>query len=335
MSHPQALIDLATRVKRGEEPDTTARTLLALFDVHRRRPNAVKTVRSALEALEIKTEPDFVATYIDESIKLVKIKKAVDYSGDNDSMFRVGRLEAANNKPTYIAPDASIEQAVTMMMASGFSQLPVMTSDRDVKGIVRLSTVAVNLAFGSACKHVRDCMDAAYEVTSESSIFEAVRLVLDHDCVLVRGKQREIIGIITTSDLSQQFHKLGEPFLLLGEIENQIRIMIGGKFTKEQLEESKDPSDTARQITDVADLTFGEYVQLLGKPERWNRLELRVDRGVFVKRLDDVREIRNDVMHFDPEGIEESETQTLRDFSAFLQKLNRLSETQPTVPTAG
>jgi CBS domain-containing protein len=34
-----------------------------------------------------------------------------------------------------IPPDSLVEEAVTLMLANDFSQLPVMTSERDVKGI--------------------------------------------------------------------------------------------------------------------------------------------------------------------------------------------------------
>ena len=38
----------------------------------------------------------------------------------------------------------------------------------------------------------------------------------------------------------------------------------------------------------------------------------------LTKRLDEVRRIRNDVMHFDPDGIAEKDLDTLRRFDQFL-----------------
>jgi hypothetical protein len=37
--------------------------------------------------------------------------------------------------------------------------------------------------------------------------------------------------------------------------------------------------------------------------------------------LNKVREIRNDVMHFDPDGIPPADLEQLRDFAHFLQRL--------------
>ena len=52
---------------------------------------------------------------------------------------------------------------------------------------------------------------------------------------------------------------------------------------------------------------------------------LQIDRFTFVKDLvDEVRMIRNDVMHFDPEGIGEPEVTKIRKFAEFLRLLEKL-----------
>jgi hypothetical protein len=61
--------------------------------------------------------------------------------------------------------------------------------------------------------------------------------------VLVRDETNKVVGIVTTSDLSLQFKQLTEPFLLLGEIENQVRRLMDGKFTRDELAHAKDPND--------------------------------------------------------------------------------------------
>jgi hypothetical protein len=68
-------------------------------------------------------------------------------------------------------------------------------------------------------------------------------------------------------------------------------------------------------------LTFGEYIRLLENPERWERLQLTIDRALFCKNLDRVRAIRNDVTHFDPDGITPDDLETLRKFTNFLKQL--------------
>jgi len=132
---------------------------------------------------------------------------------------------------------------------------------------------------------------------------------------------RSTTGIVTASDLSLQFQQLAEPFLLLGEIENHVPRVISQRFTHTELGSAKDPTDTKRVVTSVADLTYGEYIKLLENPERWDKLNITVDRKTCLEKFESVRKIRNDVMHFDPDGIPEKDLMTLREFARFLQRL--------------
>ena len=139
--------------------------------------------------------------------------------------------------------------------------------------------------------------------------------------MLVRNNETRIIGILTATDISASFEQLSRPFLLLSYIENHVRALIHPRFTIAELQSAKDPSDAEREISDVSDMTFGEYIRLLEKPDNWRKLKIGIERGLFVGQLNDVRDIRNDVMHFNPEGIEDKDIDTLRRFNAFLQSM--------------
>ena len=93
------------------------------------------------------------------------------------------------------------------------------------------------------------------------------------------------------------------------------------------LAEAKDPADAGREVTRVSDLNFGAYVRLLENPERWAKLGLSIDRSVFVQQLEKVRAIRNDVMHFDPDGPAPSDLETLRHFAHFMEELHTIGLT--------
>ena len=51
---------------------------------------------------------------------------------------------------------------------------------------------------------------------------------------------------------------------------------------------------------------------------------MSIDRKEFVKHLDEVRRIRNDVMHFNPDGLSEEQTKKLRDIAKFFEHLVRV-----------
>jgi hypothetical protein len=174
-------------------------------------------------------------------------------------------------------------------------------------------------------------MDKARIVSSDASLFDALDSIVKDQYVLIQDSRRIITGIVTTSDLSSEFRQLAEPFLLLGEIENQIRHIIveRGRFTKEQLQHSRDPNDTNRIVEAVSDLTFGDYIRLLENLDGWSQLQLPVDRRVFIEHLDQVRQIRNEVMHFEPDPIEDKDLNALRKFSIFLQRLQLTVPKEP------
>ena len=244
-----------------------------------------------------------------------------------DPTFRVSKLAAANRIPVSVQPDSTITEAVTLMMANDFSQLPVLSGERNVKGVVSWRSIGSRLALGQRPVAARDAMETHAEVSADASLFAAIPVIVEHQYVLVRGADQRIIGIVTTSDLSVQFRQLAEPFLLLGEIENHLRRLINARFAAAELAAAQDPSDSARTIETAADLTFGEYKRFLEEPERWSRLEIQIDRNSFIGLLEKVREIRNDVMHFDPDGIPDGDLEILRDFARFLRTLQALGVT--------
>ena len=148
-----------------------------------------------------------------------------------------------------------------------------------------------------------------------------MRKIARDEAVLVRGRDRRITGIVTTTDLSLKYHELAAPFLLLQEIEDRLRLFIDGTFSKEEMADAKDPRDEKREIEAAADLSFGEYIRLLEAPENWSRLGLTLDRRVFVKLLRGVREVRNEIMHFSPDDLSSENFEKIEKLQKLLEQL--------------
>lgn len=113
---------------------------------------------------------------------------------------------------------------------------------------------------------------------------------------------------------------------MLGEIENHIRRIIDQKFTVDELAEVRDGADAGRNVESVSDLTFGESLRLIEEPSRWLRLSLLVDRKTLCEQLERVRLIRNDVMHFDPDGIPDEDLDHLRRVVNFFRRLDEIGQ---------
>src|SRR5271170_7716967 len=175
-----------------------------------------------------------------------------------------------------------MKQALTIMMEYDYSQLPVMSGERTVKGAVTLSSIAKRLALGAQCETVQDCMEPAHVVGGDMPLFDAIDEIVSHQYALVKASDERITGIVTTSDLSLEFRQLGEPFLLLGEIEQHVRALIErGQFAPEELRQCSDEQDPKNTVSQVSDLTFGGYVRLIQNDDRWNRLKIQLDRAEF------------------------------------------------------
>lgn len=345
VSEKEKLDEIARQIcEDGSRPQETVRTFLSWFNQKRRGYVVVSAIRQALAEAKLSTEPDFEGAYIDSFVQFVSVNdsskdtvEGFEVVGQEENLefvaielvsgavadptFRVGQLASANAQPISVNPDASIEEARTLMMMYDFSQLPVMQDERNIKGIISWESIGRRLALRRSCEAVRDCMETAIsEVPAKSSLFAAIDQIIKYGYVLVRQDDRKISGIVTTSDLSLQFRLLAEPFLLIGEIENYIRRLIDKQFTIDQLKSVRDPADE-RSIETVADLTFGEYVRLLETPEHWNTLGLAISRNVFTTRLDYVRKLRNDIMHFDPDPFDDKDIHALRTFVNFMRDL--------------
>jgi len=341
------LAAIAVRLSKSESVGTvTVRELLSWFGAKRRGLWVVSEIRNSLEAYKLSTEPDFEGTYIDTPIRftlaagagsthLNDLGAAPDATGPYvagvsidtnvsepiDPTHRIGQLAAANNSPVSIAPTDSLSSATTAMLVRGFSQLPVMTSTREVKGVISWQSIGARVAQGKIGATVQEMMEVPHhEIRHDASLFQAIPAIVANDYVLVRAKDNTICGIVTASDLSLQFRQLSEPFLLLGEIENHIRHLIAEQFPLSDLQVVKDQRDVARSIAGVADLNFGEYIFLLDNPERWAKSGLPWDRRVFCDQLHQIRELRNDIMHFDPDPLSDSDLGALREFTRFLQR---------------
>jgi hypothetical protein len=155
---------------------------------------------------------------------------------------------------------------------------------------------------------------------SDATLFDTTQRMLQKEFILVKQNDNMICGPVTLHDISAQFRDLSESFLSLGTIENNLRQLLSGKFTRGELKECVDPSDDEREINDLTDLSFGEYIRLIDNHDRWEKLQVNLDRLTVVRQLHDVRKIRNDVMHFRPDGTAPEDLVALKETATFLQQ---------------
>lgn len=219
----QWLKPVAEALQRGDPcPQITVREFLGLWEAQRRGYWIVQSITRDLATAGLNTVPDFESAYIDATITFRLAQPETEAVGAPanveaptetaaatpeapsvvtayaDPTYRLSKLGAANRPPVSVRPDSSLREAVTLMLANQFSQLPVMTTDREVKGIVSWRTIGSRLALGQTPQTAQDAMEAAAEIGSGVSIFAALPVIVEHDYVLVRAPDRRVVGIVTT-----------------------------------------------------------------------------------------------------------------------------------------
>lgn len=251
------------------------------------------------------------------------VAEVADDSPLEDATFRVGTL--ATGTLHHIKPGQELNRAVTCMMMQDISHLPVMPNERRVEGVVTWKAITqyVAISGGSLSDPVEKAMQPAVIVAASEPFFRVLPQIIESNYVLVKDGRNVVAGIVTKADANKRFYELTEPFLLLSEIENHIRRLLDkGAFSREELAATSEEG-SAGELESLHDLAFGDYVRILQEPANWARLELpaALSRQEFSAQLDKVRQVRNDVMHFEPDSPSAEQLDALRKFAKLLRSL--------------
>ena len=174
-----------------------------------------------------------------------------------------------------------------------------MSGPRQLVGAVSWQSMAI-AALGAREFDLATATVRATLVNPDDDLIRLIPTIIEEGFVFVMARDRTLGGIITTADLSEQFAALAKPFLLVGEIERRLRRVLSRRFEPSELKDAIDPKDSSRTIASAHDLTLGEIGRFIENEAQWQRLEWPVDRLEFMGAFDEVKRIRNDVMHFSP-----------------------------------
>ncbi len=327
-------------VKKSKKPrKTSPKYITNKFGVRKRGWRVVEAVNALLDKHELTTNPDFGNAYFYGDIEIIP-KPKLGANGDvknprySDPIPRLSLLKASNIENlkgdgdgdiglVSVNRETSLTEATTLMLRHDFSQLPVLSSPRDVIGLISWKSIGTALSLGKSCTTVMDCVEAVDVLAINEPIFNAVSIIHEKEVVLVRDNTKVISGIVTATDIGLLFHKLAEPFLIIEQIENLVRRLLDDKLTFDDIKKVLDTTSFDKEIKSLSDLTFGHYVRIIENKILYEKLGLKVDRIILQKMLDDVRKVRNDVMHFNPEELENKDLETLRQVLSFLSTVTK------------
>ncbi|NJQ15670.1 restriction system modified-DNA reader domain-containing protein [Streptomyces bohaiensis] len=342
----------------GHPVTLTVRELFGWWGAARRGHLISDQVAGELSNHALSTSPDFGAVPLDTSVRLVRksieqegrqgadeqpalLVGAPDHAGEAEHVgeteredtgvdeaddserepitdLTVGRLASALSGVVSISPQATFDEAITKMTLNDYSQLPVITGSRNLQGAVTWESIAM-ARHTDADAPFSQAVIPAHAVPYDHHLVDVLPQLALFGFVLVRDETNVIAGIVTSNDAAAAYGALATPFSLIGELDQRLRRIISDAIDLTDAVALCN-TDDGGGIVSFDELSFGDYQRILENPSLWAKLGWPLDRRVFVKRLDDLRKIRNELMHFNSDGVEEEDVRKIRRMIAVLRK---------------
>ncbi|MCK4571059.1 CBS domain-containing protein [Candidatus Bipolaricaulota bacterium] len=237
----------------------------------------------------------------------------------------------------------TVHAAVRLMIEHNFSQLPVVDAeDGSVVGAISEESIVRSLyhlsnpeAGGTLSNgmglNVAQCIDEASLHPSNSEMLALGKTLADSPYILV-GEDGILSDILTHADIVRLFRELAAHFLLIGNIEQSLRLLIGKVFdTDETIETAIGHAFYYRKEhkpQSLDEMTIDDYRQLIMNKKNWPHFAgLLFDRQATQNRLLKLRDLRNDLFHFRLHMLNSEQKDFLQSTVRWLEQLVHVQET--------
>jgi CBS domain-containing protein len=322
----------------------SVRELIGIWGARGRDFEVKERVDADLANNGMTTEPDFRAVALDDTVAIVltaqttaagvpappvedssgppatsgQLNLAVgDDEGAWDHGLTIGNLPSASKKVCSVAPDATFEEAITLMLIEDYSQLAVMTGPRELRGAVSWKSLAKSRNADPNAKLSAAIIKAA-PVPYTADLIGMLPVIQSQEFVFVSGVDRSVTGIVTLADVVEVYGQMASPFFMIGRIDQSLRRIIEATFAMDDIISLCDP-DGLRDLSSAEQLTMGDYRRIFENPDCWTKLGWPLDRKRFSARLDEIAKIRNNIMHFNNDPLPGDVVSMLQNFIDLLQ----------------
>jgi CBS domain-containing protein len=295
---------------RKTQTRISIRELIGFWGARGRGPFVMQTINSDLAEMKLEADPPIDAGNLDLQ---VSIRQMTDTSvaAPDAHLLTLAQVPAASFALTtpsteeligVVEPDTSLDEATTMMLRHDYSQLLVVgdITKRNLVGVISWKLYATARLRREDPTTVSQIMQPVTGVDLHSDLFSSIGPVVKYDFVAVtyRGS---LSGIVTTTDLTEQFEELAVPFLAVGRAEQELRRVARIKFR-----------DIAPETIEQATLGRLQHIYR----EHWEATDWSLSQSAFDDWVNSTRELRNSIAHFDDAE---------RDIPAQLRAVHQLS----------
>lgn len=209
------------------------------------------------------------------------------------------------------------------MRLNGYSQLAVLSGSHTLRGAVTWESIAHAWHIASAPSFV-DAIVPVNEARYDQELIEVLPILEASDFIFVRDEKNAVAGIVTTADVVRVYRELATPFFLIGELDQVLRQIISHTFSLDEVIAICDP-DGVQGISSFDNLDMGHYERVLENGASWDKIGWPLNRITFTKRLDELRIVRNNVTHFNPDPVPVGTVDKLRHILKLLRDYGGLS----------
>jgi|GEM_PF-1844871 len=338
------LEEARAKAEAGKPQSLTVREFIRLWGVEDRDREASARIDADLANHGLVTVPDFRAVGLHLTLRLetpsesdeapVKAadhrtperEESADDTNDEDSTdigLTLGNLLQDDSPLVSVSPSATFEEAITAMQINDYSQVAVLANPYTVHGAVSWESVAAakhrdpSATFSDAID--RRVKDRVFDY--DTRLLDVIGTLRRDGFIFVRDFERKITGIITAADVVHKYDETATPFFLVGEIDQELRQLLQNTFDEDVI---RDACSAANQtFKSFNSMSVGQYQAVLDNPSCWAQLGWPLDRKLFIKRLDELRRVRNNVMHFNPDPVKPSEVNKLRIFLRIIREYGK------------
>lgn len=324
------LEDLAKAFSEGgsvAEMQIPVHELLYLAGIQRRTAGTLASLENRLDGLGLAVSETISDLNLDDPVVVRAVGAIASPSRDTPKQpeskaakraigYRVSAVPSSTTRPAFVSTGDTLELAMTRMLQDNYSQLPVL-DDGALKGAVTWESIALAKIHKVPEKVADAILPSPHIVSLDTDLLEVVDLVNSRGFILVSGQEDSIGGIITVEDLVKEFGRDRYPLVLLEEIELRLRDAVSRRCTDDDIKKSATKADS------LSRLTMGNYTYLLQDDNIWTKLAWSgVDRGILTDLVERCRVLRNELMHYSPDPINEK---ALADIEGALRVIRTLT----------
>lgn len=147
--------------------------------------------------------------------------------------FTVQQLIQDKPNPTSVKRSDTAKAALDLMIENDYSQLPIVTDDYEVDGIITSDSIIRALNnFDLTIKELQvvHAHRPVKTFNSEDDLFELLDSLKNDYAVIVVDNNKHIKGIVTNYDTTEYFRRRGEDIMLVEDIESMLKEYILAYF---------------------------------------------------------------------------------------------------------